>query len=110
MQNLRHLMARHVGVLRHADGLIYTLHELERLQRAANGMAPFANMVLAAQFITMAALLREESRGGHFRTDFPTPKAQADHSQLTMAELDALYETLPEANPALTSPALNNAS
>jgi L-aspartate oxidase len=96
--------------LRHADGLVHTLHELKRLQRAAGGMAPFANMVLAAQFITMAALRREESRGGHFRTDFPTPKAQADHSQLTMAELDALYETLPEANPALTSPALNNAS
>lgn len=109
-EKLRWLMSRHVGVLRHADGLVHTLHELKRLQRAAGGMAPFASMVLAAQFITMAALRREESRGGHFRTDFPSPKAQADHSQLTMAELDALYETLPEANPALATPALTNAS
>ncbi|MBT7279738.1 MAG: L-aspartate oxidase [Rhodobiaceae bacterium] len=98
---LRTMMSRHVGVLRHADGLIHTLHELKRLQQAAGGMAPFANMVLAAQFITMAALRRQESRGGHFRTDFPTAKAQPEHSYLTMAELDAAYADLPEANPAL---------
>jgi L-aspartate oxidase len=30
-----------------------------------------ANMVLTARLITEAALLREESRGAHFRTDFP---------------------------------------
>ena len=97
MQNLRALMACHVGVLRHADGLIYTLHELERLQRAANGMAPFANMVLAAQFVTMAALLREESRGGHARSDFPNMAAAA-HSVLTLRSLNDAYDHLPPIN------------
>ena len=71
VQTLRRLMSRHVGVQREAEGLIYTLHELERLQRAAAGMAPFTTMVLAAQFVTIGALLREESRGGHARSDFP---------------------------------------
>ena len=97
MQNLRALMANHVGVLRHADGLIYTLHELERLQRAANGMAPFTNMVLAAQFVTMAALLREESRGGHARSDFPNMAAAA-HSVLTLRSLNDAYDHLPPIN------------
>ncbi|MDA8780601.1 FAD-binding protein, partial [Alphaproteobacteria bacterium] len=97
MQNLRALMACHVGVLRHADGLIYALHELERLQRAANGMAPFANMVLAAQFVTMAALLREESRGGHARSDFPNMAAAA-HSVLTLRSLNDAYDHLPPIN------------
>ena len=29
------------------------------------------NLVLCARLVTEAALLREESRGAHFRTDFP---------------------------------------
>ena len=97
VQQLRQLMARHVGVLRHADGLIYTLHELERLQRAAGGMAPFANMVLAAQFVTMSALHREESRGGHARSDFPD-KRPAAHSVMTLQSLNDAYDALPPVN------------
>ena len=93
---LRGLMSRHVGVLRDAGGLTHALHELRRLERAANGVAPFSNMVLAAQFITLAALQRQESRGGHARTDFPDTAAEAVHSRLTLADLDAAYAALPE--------------
>ncbi len=92
---LRHLMSRHVGVVREASGLVHTLHELERLQHAAQGAAPFANMVLAAQFITMAALLREESRGGHARSDFPDKRPSA-HSVLTLSGLNDAYDALPK--------------
>ncbi|MBL6761242.1 MAG: FAD-binding protein, partial [PS1 clade bacterium] len=98
VNRLRQLMTRHVGVLRNAAGLTHTLHELERLQRAAGGMAPFANMVLAAQFITMAALTREESRGGHARSDFPD-KVDAAHSVLTLRSLNDAYDALPAADP-----------
>ncbi len=90
---LRQMMSRHVGVLRDAQGLTHVLHELKQLHHAAAGVAPFANMVLAAQFITLAALRREESRGGHFRTDFPKTNAHAAHSHLTLADLDAVYAT-----------------
>jgi len=31
-------------------------------------------MALTARLITEAALLREESRGGHYRADFPLPR------------------------------------
>ncbi len=98
VNRLRQLMTRHVGVLRNAARLTHTLHELERLPRAAGGMAPFANMVLAAQFITMAALTREESRGGHARSDFPD-KVDAAHSVLTLRSLNDAYDALPAADP-----------
>jgi L-aspartate oxidase len=35
-----------------------------------------ANAALAAQLIVAGALRREESRGGHFRADFPQPREQ----------------------------------
>ena len=34
--------------------------------------------------ITVAALLRQESRGAHFRTDFPLHAAGARRSQITL--------------------------
>ena len=33
-----------------------------------------ANLVLAGRLVTEAALIREESRGAHYRTDFPQPR------------------------------------
>ena len=94
---LRHLMQTHVGVLRHAAGLTTALTELQRLQKASGGMAPFANMVLAAQLVTLAALKRQESRGGHCRTDYQQTDSQAVHGRLTIADVTAFNENLFDA-------------
>ncbi len=37
------------------------------------------NLVLTGRLVTEAALLREESRGAHFRTDFPQSLPQWQH-------------------------------
>ena len=65
------------------------------LSALRKGLAPFANMVLAAQFIAFAALKREESRGGHFRNDFPAAR-RAERNHFTLADLQAGLARLPQ--------------
>lgn len=67
LQTLRQAMSRDAGVIRDADGLARLVAVLDALE-AAHGPAP---TLVAAQLIARAALARRESRGGHFRADFP---------------------------------------
>ena len=63
-------MWERVGILRDRDSLQRALQEFEQIERANLG-ASSRNFVALAKLIASAALWREESRGGHFRTDFP---------------------------------------
>jgi L-aspartate oxidase len=67
LQVLRQAMSRDAGVIRDADGLARLVAVLDALE-TAHGQAP---TLVAAQMIARAALARQESRGGHFRADFP---------------------------------------
>lgn len=67
---LRRTMADDVGVVRDRTGLIRALRVIEALQ-ARNHSPRFANMLAAALMIAAGALTRTESRGGHYRSDFP---------------------------------------
>lgn len=70
-QSLRRLMAANVGVIRDAAGLKAALAAFDAMHREARTPA-LRNMATAALLITAAALGRRESRGGHFRSDYPT--------------------------------------
>ena len=68
----RRLMWEHAGITRDAKGLGVARRALEALrERLTLGMTEEINMVETAQMIVGAALQRRESRGGHFRRDFP---------------------------------------
>jgi L-aspartate oxidase len=86
---VRRLMTRKVGVVRSGEGLGEAVAELERLGAAVGDPGPgrragvpgapgpevfeVANLVQLGRAVAELALRREESRGGHWRSDHPHP-------------------------------------
>jgi L-aspartate oxidase len=75
MSSVRDLMWRCAGLFRDRDGLSRAVSTLDAA--AASPQPPTVDgarhrhLVTVARLIARAALRREESRGGHFRADFP---------------------------------------
>lgn len=78
LQSLRNAMSDGAGVVRDAAGLSATLAVIARLEAASPGALP----LIAARLIAGAALARRESRGGHYRSDYPATAAVADHTHV----------------------------
>lgn len=76
IETVKNVMWRNAGVIRSGKGLREALEILEALE---NRMLPPAsrrsceahNLRQTAELIVRSALARQESRGAHFRTDFP---------------------------------------
>ncbi len=81
LQTLRKAMSRDAGVIRDAAGLTRLLDQIRALE-------PTAPTVVAARLIVEAALARQESRGGHYRADFPAT-AQPVRTFVTLTSADA---------------------
>jgi L-aspartate oxidase len=73
--DVRALMWRDAGLFRDRDGLAHAVAALDAADAAAYPASAdgyrHRNLVTVARLIVRAALRREESRGGHFRADFP---------------------------------------
>ncbi|MET0546444.1 MAG: L-aspartate oxidase [Caulobacterales bacterium] len=76
LMQLRAAMSLQAGVTRDADGLSALLELIDALSVEHGEASPLS----AARLIAAAALAREESRGGHYRSDFP---ALSDKAQRT---------------------------
>jgi L-aspartate oxidase len=76
---IRETAWQRAGILRDADNLeagLSILREIEaewQLSEAPSiEQMETANLLTVAQLVMRSALVREESRGAHYRTDFPT--------------------------------------
>ena len=83
-QTLRNAMTQYCGVRRKASGLNHLIDLIDQLIHQVGR----ANPLIASRVIACAALAREESRGGHFRTDFPETKTDARSSYITYDRLN----------------------
>jgi L-aspartate oxidase len=83
LQEIRKICTENLGISRHA----------ERMETAIQKLTPLAaqsDAALVALLIAHAALNRQESRGAHYRTDFPQTNRLATSSLINLSDLSTI--------------------
>ncbi len=97
---IRETLWENVAIERYQEGLELTLSDLEEIGAELNlhpsssmsiqttdvGLCETVNMLIVAWVITHAALTRDESRGAHFRADFPDEDETGWQKRTVMAQ------------------------
>ena len=88
-------MNKFVGVERSDITLNNAFVEFDKIEREAKNLsAKLKDMLLVSRLITFAAKLRKESRGTHYRTDFP--KMNKNYNQRKVININDLNSFLSE--------------
>jgi L-aspartate oxidase len=88
-RNLRAMMTSHIGVIRDDDRLVQAVRSFAAIERNTGNIA-LRNMATTALLVATSAWTRRESRGAHYRADYPTERPALAHR--TMTTLDAVRE------------------
>ncbi len=99
---VRELMWQKVGILREKKGLEEALMELNSLRNVPlSSKNPMDKLLVpmmldTAEAVTLASSIREESRGSHYRIDFPDQKAEwLKKISLSLSEGECKVKFLP---------------
>jgi len=92
---LKDTMWKNAGIIRTEKTLTEALQVIDKLKSKFNREYlcncieeyEFRNLLVISELIVTAALSREESRGAHYREDFPETATEANHSYLKKGEL-----------------------
>jgi L-aspartate oxidase len=95
---LRDAMTRCVGLERDQAGLKEALLVIDQVERVGSAEPALLNMTASAKLVAAAALMRTESRGGHYRTDFPATAIGAQRTILTLDDADAIMRRAPSGS------------
>jgi len=100
-REVRDLAWERLGLVRDGGGLSNALSRLDELwTRLPHGASEARNLVVAATLVATAAERRRESRGAHFRTDFPEAdeawrRRQAFVASVTARGVDLAFDRAP---------------
>jgi len=88
LQALQTVAHNYIGVVRSSTGLLSARERLEQIpvpSRKPKAACEVENLLMNARLIASSALLRHESRGGHYREDFPEKDDLLWHCHTTAA-------------------------
>src|ERR1700731_1693229 len=99
---IRTMMTSHVGVIRDRDRLAEAVRTFAAMERDTGNIA-LRNMATTALLVAGSAWARRESRGAHYRMDFPAEKPGLAHrTRTTLVAVRAIAASLSERAPART--------
>ena len=93
-KELQEIMWNNVGIFRNEKTLADAIEQIKELKSKflrdykcqSKEEYEFKNMLTVSLLVSYCALLRKESRGAHFRTDYPQTNEKAIHSLITREE------------------------
>lgn len=88
VMKLRAAMSSGCALIRSTESLEMTLNIIHELNGDPEMTSGLKSALVTAELIAQGALMREESRGGHYRSDFPKTEEEAFHTEICATGMD----------------------
>lgn len=90
LEDVKKVMWEKVGIVRSAESLTKAIDKLSEIANS-NSNWQVRNSAILGLGVAISAMRREESRGGHYRQDFPYEREEyRKHSKFTLEDLERL--------------------